>query len=168
LLPLQALGDNLVIRTEPARVEIPDVKFYRLSYGFQEDAPGRFQLQVDIRYRPWISDVERVAHFTFRLQSGSVVQRDDQTLMLRLDDREMIVGQHHWWYAPYWQAAADVQIACDSRRQSRRLIIENCRLIVEKLPFGERNGLAYPSVAETSITRDVRAVTTRARYASPA
>lgn len=135
---------------------MPDVKFYRLSYGFQEDESGRFQLQVNLRYRPWISDIERVEHLTFRLQSGTIVQRDDRTLVLRLDNREMVVGRHRWWYDPYWQAADDVRIACDSERQLRRLILENCRLIVEKPTFGETNGLDYPSAEETSCTREVK------------
>jgi hypothetical protein len=131
LLPLQALGNNLVIPAEPARVDIPDVKFYRISYGFQEAESRRFQLQVNFRYRPWTSHIQRVNHLTFRLQSGTVVQGDDQTLVLRLDNREMVVGRHRWWYAPYWQAADDVRIACDSKRQIRRVILANCRLIIK-------------------------------------
>lgn len=166
-LSLPALGGNLVIPTEPSRVDIPDVKFYRVSYGFQEDDTGRFQLQVNLRYRKWASRIERVEHFRFRLQSSTIVQSDDQTLVLRLDNREMVVGRHRWWYEPYWQAADDVRIACDPKRQLRRLIIENCRLIVEKPAFGERNGLAYPAAEGTSFTRDViavRAVAIRVRH----
>jgi hypothetical protein len=143
-LPLQAVGDNLVISTEPARVDIPDVKFYHLSYGFQAEGPGRFQLQVNLRYRLWTSRIERVDHFRFRLQSGTITQSDDRTLILRLDDREMAVGRHRWWYAPYWQTADDVRIACDPKRQFRRLIVENCRLMVEKSAFGKSDRLAYP------------------------
>lgn len=146
-LPLQALGDNLIIPTEPARVDLPDVQFYRLSYGFQEDEPGRFQLQVTLRYRLWTSRIERVEHFRFRLQSGTIVQRDDQTLVLRLDHREIIVGRHRWWYDPYWQTADDVQIACDPKRQLRRLIIENCRLIVETRKPGVPAGRAFITAA---------------------
>jgi hypothetical protein len=125
-----SLGANLVIPTEPDRVEIRNVKFYHTSYGFQEAEPGRFQLRVTLRYRKWTSRIEQFKHFMFRLQSGTIVQRDDRTLVLRLDTRERVVGRHHWWYAPDWQTADGVQIACSRRRQSRSVVLEHCRLIV--------------------------------------
>ena len=64
LLPVSARGADLVIPAEPAQVEIRDVKFYRVSYGFQEGEQGRFQLQVTLRYRKWTSQIERVKRFT--------------------------------------------------------------------------------------------------------
>jgi len=131
LLPLPALGANLVIPTEPSRVEIRDVKFYRVSYGFQEDDTGRFQLQVNVRYRKWASRIQRVKHLTFRLQFGEIVQRDEKTLVLQLENRELVVGQHRWWYSPYWQPADKVRIACDRSRRLRSVVIENCRLIMK-------------------------------------
>ena len=137
LFPVSVFGDNLVIPTTPPQVEIRDVKFYRLSYGFQEDEKtGSFQLQVNVRYRKESSRRERVKQFTFRLQNGTIVQRDDRTLVLRFDDREIVVGNHRWWYSPYWQAADGVQIACDRDRRIRRVVIGGCRLIV--LSFEQR------------------------------
>ena len=65
LLPVSARGADLVIPAEPVQVEIRDVKFYRVSYGFQEGKRGRFQLQVTLRYRKWTSQIERVKHFAF-------------------------------------------------------------------------------------------------------
>ena len=130
LLPVPALGANLVIPTEPARSEIRNVKFYHVSYGFQEEEPGRFQLQVTLRYRKWTSHIEQFKPFVFRLQSGTIVKRDDRTLVLRLENRELVVGRHRWWYAPYWQAADGVQIACDRSRRIRSVVLEHCRLIV--------------------------------------
>jgi hypothetical protein len=137
LLPVSALGSNLVIPAEPSQIEIRDVKFYRVSYGFQEEEPGHFQLLVNLRYRKWTSSIERVKQFTFRLQSGTIVQRDDQTLTLRLDNREIVVGKHRWWYSPYWQAADNVRIACDRDQRIRRVVFENCRLIVSSSPQGK-------------------------------
>lgn len=130
LLPISVLGADTVIPATPSRVEIRDVRSYRVSYGFQEAEPGRFQLQVNLRYRKWSSRRERVKRFTFRLQSGAIVQRDSRTLVLRLDDREIVVGAHRWWYSPYWQAADGAQIACDRDRRVRGVVLENCRLIV--------------------------------------
>jgi hypothetical protein len=150
-LPLQALGHNLVVPAEPARVDIQNVKFYRLSYGFQEDETGHFRLQVNLRYRPWTSRIERVKHLTFQLQSGTIVQRDGRTLVLHLDDRELVVGRRRWWYAPAWQAADDVEIVCGRSRQLRRIILENCRLIAEKAAPNATKGLTYPSVKGTPI-----------------
>lgn len=155
LLPLQALGDNLVIPAEPARVDIPDVKFYRIAYGFEEDETGRFQLHVNFRYRPWTSHIKRVKHLTFRLQSGTIVQGDDQTLVLYLDNRERVVGRHRWWYNPYWQAADDVRIACDSKRQIRRVILENCRLMIKKPAFNETHGRDSPATEGMPIAQEV-------------
>ena len=114
LLPLPALGANLVIPAEPSRVEIQRVKFYRVSYGFEEDDTGRFQLQVNLRYRTWTSHIERAKHLTFRLQSGEIVQRDEKTLVLHVENRQMVVGKHRWWYAPYWQPADNVRIAIET------------------------------------------------------
>jgi hypothetical protein len=119
LLPLRALSANLVIPAEPSHVEIPDVKFYRV------------QLQVNFRYRKWASRIQRVKHLTFRLQFGEIVQRDEKTLVLQLENREMVVGQHRWWYSPYWQPADKVRIACDRSRGLRSVVIENCRLIMK-------------------------------------
>jgi hypothetical protein len=65
------------------------------------------------------------------------VQRDDQTLTLRLDNREIVVGKHRWWYSPYWQAADNVRIACDRDQRIRRVVFENCRLIVSSSPQGK-------------------------------
>ena len=68
LLPVSALGSNLVILTTPPEVQIRDVKFYRVSYGFQEEEPGRFQVQVNVRYRKRTRRrLERVKQFMFRL-----------------------------------------------------------------------------------------------------
>jgi hypothetical protein len=131
LLPISARGADLVIPAEPDQVEIRDVKFYRVAYGFQEETPGHFQLQVTLRYRTWTSRLERVKRYTFRLQSGATVQRDDRTLVLRLDNREVTVGRHRWWYSPYWQPTDKVRIACDRNRGIRHLVIENCRLIMK-------------------------------------
>jgi hypothetical protein len=167
LLPVSTRGADLVIPAEPAQVEIRDVKFYRVSYGFQEGKQGRFQLQVTLRYRKWTSQIERVKRFTLRLQSGTIVQRDDRTLTLRFDNREMVVGKHRWWYDPYWQAANGVQIACDRDREFRDVIIKNCRLMVEKPASGESNRPAYPAAERTSFTRDViaiREVASRVRH----
>jgi hypothetical protein len=134
-----------VIPTEPAQVEIRDVKFYRISYGFQEEEPGRFQLQVTLRYRKWTGPTQQTKKFTFRLQSGTIVQRDDQTLVLRLDQREIVVGRHRWWYSPYWQSAHGTQIACDRDRRIRQVVIDNCRLIVSLFePRGEETNVVGP------------------------
>jgi hypothetical protein len=127
-LPLPALGANLVIPAEPSRVDIPDVKFYRVSYGFQEDDTGQFQLQVTLRYRKWASRIEHTKHLTFRLQFGEIVQRDEKTLILQLENRERVVGQHRWWYSPCWQPTHKVRIACDRSRSIRSVVIENCHL----------------------------------------
>ena len=94
LLPVSALGAKLIIPAESARVEIRDVKFYRVSYGFQQEGAEPFQLQVNIQYRKWTSRIERIRHFVFRLQSGQIVQRDDRTLVLRRDNGEVVVGKH--------------------------------------------------------------------------
>ena len=99
-------------------------------YGFQEDEPGRFQLQVNLSYRQGTSRIKQFKHFMLRLPSGTIVKRDDQTLILHLDNREMVVGRHRWWYAPYWQAADGVQIACDHSRRIRSVVLEHCHLIV--------------------------------------
>jgi hypothetical protein len=132
LLPLQGLGANLVIPTELASVDIPDVKFYRLTYGFHKVGPEGFQVQVILSYRPWTSHLEHVQHLTFRLASGTIAQRDDQTLVLQIENREVVVGRHHWWYSPAWQTARDVHIACDRATRFRRVTLKNCRLIVGK------------------------------------
>jgi hypothetical protein len=142
LLPVAARGANLVIPAEPARVGIRDVKFYRISYGFQEEMPGRFQLQVTLRYRPWTSRLERVKHVEFSLQSGTIVKRDDRTLVLCFDNRELAVGKHRWWYSPYWQPTDNVQIACDRDRVFRRVVIENCRLIINNHALNETKATA--------------------------
>jgi hypothetical protein len=68
----------------------------------------------------------------FRLQDGTIVQRDPKTLMLRLDNRELVVGKHRWWYDPYWQAADGVRITCDDYKPFKTAVVENCRLILEE------------------------------------
>jgi hypothetical protein len=98
-------------------------------------------LQVTLRYRQWTSRIEYVKHLKFRLQSGTIVQRDDRTLVLHLNNREVVVGRHRWWYAPAWQAVDDVAIACGRYREDRNLILESCCLIVEKAPFDESSRL---------------------------
>jgi hypothetical protein len=163
LLPLQALGATLVIPTVPARVDISEVKFYRLAYGFQEDESGRFQLQVNVYYRPLTSRIERVKHVTLQLQSGTIVPGDGQTLVLRHDNREVVVGQHRWWYDPYWQAADDVRLICDHTRQGNKIILENCRLMVDTPAFGERHGLARPAVQGTPTVPEVNRVATKTK-----
>jgi hypothetical protein len=132
LLPLQASGARLVIPAEPYREEIARVKRYNVAYGFSQTASGEFQIQVTVRYRPTSSRLERVKHVMFRLQDGTIVQRDPKTLMLRLDNREIVVGKHRWWYHPYWQAADNVRIACDDNKQFKTVVVENCRLILEE------------------------------------
>jgi hypothetical protein len=131
LLPLQALGASLVIPAEPHREEIEKVKYYNVAYGFREAAPGEFQLYVSVRYRNTWSRLQRVKHFMFPLQCGTIVQRDPKTLVLRLENRELVVGKHRWWYAPYWQAADDVRITCDHDKRFKTVVVENCRLIIE-------------------------------------
>ena len=131
-LPVSALGADLVIPTTPPQVEVQDVKSHLVSYGFQEEAPGRFQLQANLRYRRWTSPIERVKQFTFRLEFGTIVQRDDQTLVLRHDNRERVVGRHRWWYSPYWQASYGARITCDRDRRISKVVLKNCRLIVPR------------------------------------
>ena len=132
LLPLQASGASLTIPAEPHREEIAKVKRYNVAYGFSQTASGEFHIQVTVRYRHTWSRVEHVKRFTFRLQDGTILQRDPKTLIVRLDDRELVVGKHRWWYDPYWQAADDVRIACDDDKQFKTMVVENCRLILEE------------------------------------
>jgi hypothetical protein len=130
LLPLQ-VSASLSIPTEPYREEIARVKRYNVAYGFYQTASGEFHIQVTVRYRHTWSRVEHAPHFMFCLQDGTIVQRDPKTLMLRQDDRELVIGKHRWWYAPYWQAADDVRIACDDYKQFETAVVEHCRLILE-------------------------------------
>ncbi len=132
LLPLQAWGAGLSIPAAPHREEIDQVRRYNAAYGFYQTASGEFQLQVTVRYRPTWSRVQRFKRFMFRLQDGTIVQHDSKTLMLRLDDRELVVGKHRWWYDPYWQAAGDVRIACGDDKRFKTVVVENCRLILEE------------------------------------
>lgn len=131
LLPLQVSGAALTLPAEPYRQEIGRVRRHNVAYGFSQTASGEFQIQVTLRYRPTWSRLEHVKHVMFRLQNGTIVQRDPKTLMLRLEDHEIVVGKHRWWYHPYWQAADNVRIACDDNKQFRTLVVENCRLILE-------------------------------------
>ena len=130
LLPLQASAPAFPFRQSLTERKSTQVKRYDVAYGFYQTASGEFQLQVTVRYRPGWSRVHRFKHFMFRLQDGTIVQRDPKTLMLRLDDRELVVGKHRWWYDPYWQAADDVRIACDDDKQFKTVVVENCRLII--------------------------------------
>ena len=134
LLPLQAFGASLVIPAEPHREEIEKVKYYNIAYGFREAALGEFQLHVNVRYRNTWSRVQRFKHFMFPLQRGTIVKRDPRTLVLRLENRELVVGKHRWWYAPYWQAADDVDITCDHDKRFKTVVVENCRLTIEAPP----------------------------------
>jgi len=131
LLPLQASAASLSIPAEPYREEIGQVRRYNVAYGFYQTASGEFQIQVTVRYRPTWSRVHRFKHFIFRLQDGTIVQRDPKTLMLRLDNRELVVGQHRWWYDPYWQAVDGVRITCNDDKQFKTVAVENCRLNYE-------------------------------------
>jgi len=132
LLPLQVLGASLAaIPAESHREEIANVKRYNVAYGFSQTASGEFQLQATVRYRPTWSRIEHVKRFMFRLQNGTIVQRDPKTLVLRLDDRKRVVGKHRWWYDPYWQAADNARIACDDDKQFETVVVKNCRLILE-------------------------------------
>jgi hypothetical protein len=70
----------------------------------------------------------------FPLQRGSIVQRDAKTLVLRLGNRERVIGKHRWWYDPYWQAADDVRIICDHDKRFKTVVVENCRLAIEAPP----------------------------------
>jgi hypothetical protein len=130
LLPLQVFGENLVIPAKPQREEIEKVKYYNVAYGFREVASGAFQLHVNVRYRTIWSRVQRVKHFMFPLQRGTIIQRDPRTLVLRLDDRELVVGKHRWWYDPYWQAADNADITCDHDKRFKTVVVEYCRLTV--------------------------------------
>ena len=130
LLPLR-VSASLSIPTEPYRQEIERVRRYHVAYGFSRTASGEFQVRATVRYRHTWSRVEHVKHFMFRLQDGTIVPRDPKTLMLRLDNHELVVGKHRWWYAPYWQAADGVRIACDDDRQFKKVVVENCRFILE-------------------------------------
>jgi hypothetical protein len=67
----------------------------------------------------------------FHLQDGTIGQRDPKTLMLRLENRELVVGKHRWWYDPYWQTADTVHITCNDYKQFETVVVENCRLILE-------------------------------------
>ena len=131
LLPLQALGESLVIPAAPHREEIERVKYDHVAYGFREVSPGEFRLHVNVRYRTIESRVERFKHFTFPLQRGTVVKRDPRTLVLRLEGRELVVGKHRWWYDPYWQAADDVHITCNHDHRFKTVVVDNCRLAIE-------------------------------------
>jgi hypothetical protein len=142
-LPLQASGASLSIPTEPYRQEIEEVKRYNLAYGFYQTAAGEFQVRVTVRYRTIWSRVQRFKHFMFRLQDGAIVQRDPKTLMLRLENRELVVGKHRWWYDPYWQAAGDVRIACDDDKQFKTVVVESCRLTLEG---PQRDGYTLPTL----------------------
>jgi hypothetical protein len=131
LLPLQAFGSSLVIPAEPHREEIAKVKYYNVAYGFRQAASGEFQIHVIVRYRHTWSRVQRAKHFTFPLQRGTIVQRDAKALVLRLENRERVVGKHRWWYNPYWQAADDVRITCGhDKRFNNTVVVENCRLMI--------------------------------------
>jgi len=132
LLPLQASGASLVIPTEPHREAIERVKRYDIIYGFGQAASGEFQVQVKIRYRNTWSRIERYKYVMFPLQRGTIVQRDPKTLILRLEDRDLVVGKHRWWYAPYWQPADDTRITCDHNKRLRTVVVENCRLAIEE------------------------------------
>jgi hypothetical protein len=131
LLPLQAFDASLVIPAEPHREEIEKVKYYNVAYGFREVAPGGFQLHVNVRYRTTWSRVQRFKHFMFPLQRGTIVKRDPRTLVLRLENRELVVGKHRWWYDPYWQAADDTDITCDHNRRFKTVVVDSCRLTIE-------------------------------------
>lgn len=136
LLPLQASSASLVIPADPYHEKIERVKRYNVAYGFNQTASGEFQIQVTVRYHHTWSRLERFKHFMFRLQDGTIVQRDSKTLILRLDDRELVVGKHRWWYNPYWQAADNVRIACDDYKQFETAVVENCRLTLDERPAG--------------------------------
>ena len=131
LLPFQAVGASLLIPTEPHREEIERVRRYRLVYGFQQSPSGEFQVHVKVRYRPTGSRLERSEHITLPLQQGTIVERDPKTLIMRLDNREWVVGEHRWWYSPYWQAAKGVRITCDHNQQVATVVVENCRLTIK-------------------------------------
>lgn len=128
LLPFQAFGASLVIPTEPHREEIERVRRYRLVYGFQQSSSGEFQVHIKVRYQPTWSRLKRSEHIMLPLQRGTIVERDPETLMMRLDNRELVVGKHRWWYSPYWQAAKGVRITCDHNQQLSTVVVENCRL----------------------------------------
>ena len=132
LLPLQASGASLVIPADPGHEKIERVKRYNVAYGFNQTESGEFQVQVTVRYRHTWSRLERFKHFMFRLQDGTIVQRDPKTLILRLDNRELVVGKHRWWYRPYWQAADNARIACDDDKRFETVVVKNCRLIIQE------------------------------------
>ena len=46
------------------------------------------------------------------------------------DDREIVVGNHRWWYSPYWQAVDEVKMTYDRERQIRKVMLKNCRFVV--------------------------------------
>jgi hypothetical protein len=131
LLPLQASGAALTLPAEPYRQEIGKVRRHNVTYGFSQTASGEFQIQVTVRYRSTWSRLEHVKHVMFRLQGGTIVQRDPKTLVLRLDNREFVVGKHRWWDHPYWQAADAVRLTCNDYKQFETVVVENCRLILE-------------------------------------
>jgi hypothetical protein len=134
LLPFQALGASLIIPTEPHRGEIERVKYYTIAYGLHQAPSGEFQLYTNVRYRHISSRIQHSEHFMFPLQRGTIIKRDPRTLVLRLEDREVVVGKHRWWYAPYWQAADDVDITCDHDKRFKTVVVENCRLTIEAPP----------------------------------
>ena len=132
LLPLQALGTSLVIPAEPYREEIAKVKRYNVAYGFCQTELGEFQVCLRVSYRHRWSRLHRYKQLMFHLQDGTIVQRDPKTLMLRLENRELVVGKHRWWYDPYWQPADAVHITCNAYKQFETVVVENCRLTLEE------------------------------------
>jgi hypothetical protein len=116
---------------EPYQEKIERVKRYDVAYGFNPTASGAFQIQVTVRYRPPSGRLQHFQHFMFRLRDGTIVQRDPRTLVLRLENRELVVGRHRWWYQPYWQTADNARIACDDDKQFETVMVKNYRLILE-------------------------------------
>ena len=129
-LPLYAMGAEFVVPTEPSRVEMQRIKWYRVAYGFHQDESGDFSVLVRVIYRHTPNRIKRAKNLTFRLQRGTIRQRDANTLVLRLDNREHVVGKHRWWYVPYWQRSKNVSVRCDHARRLARVVIENCRIII--------------------------------------
>ena len=42
-----------------------------------------------------------------------------------LDDRELVGGEHRWWYSPYWQAAKGVRMICDHNQRFETVMVGN-------------------------------------------
>ena len=131
LLPLQTFGESLVIPTEQLREKIERVRYYRVIYGFRESSSGEFQVHVKVSYRSTWARLKRSKHVMLRLQRGTIIQRDPKTLIIHLDNRELVVGKHRWWYSPYWQAAKGVRMTCDHNQRFETVVVENCRLTIE-------------------------------------